>query len=47
MLEGTRWIVGVMNVLDEDPPYTELGSWYSTYNDPRQRFISLTARKSF
>jgi iron complex outermembrane recepter protein len=49
---GTRWTLGVLNVLNEEPAYsTGTGaisgaSFYNQYDDPRQRFIYLSIRKS-
>ena len=49
---GTRWTLGILNVMNEEPTYsTGTGSisgasFYNQYDDPRQRFIYLSIRKS-
>jgi iron complex outermembrane recepter protein len=50
---GTKWTVGVNNVLNEEPDFmTGLGtigsgqSFYNVYDDPRQRFVYLSINKS-
>lgn len=52
-LAATRWTVGVNNALNEMPAYvTGTGaanngsSFYSLYDDPRQRFVYVSVRKS-
>lgn len=49
---GTKWTLGILNVLNEKPAYsTGTGvisgaSFYNQYDDPRQRFVYLSIRKS-
>lgn len=51
-LGGTRWTLGILNVLNKEPAYsTGTGSisgasFYNQYDDPRQRFVYLSIRKS-
>jgi outer membrane receptor protein involved in Fe transport len=53
-LKASRWLngcqvtLGVLNVADRAPPLrTErINQWYSLFNDPRQRYVSLAIRKS-
>jgi iron complex outermembrane receptor protein len=48
LLSGMQWTLGCLNVLDKNPPYvTDLTSFYSRYEDPRQRFIYLNVKKTF
>jgi outer membrane receptor protein involved in Fe transport len=50
---GTQWIVGINNLADAEPPYvqnpgsTGFATYYSTYDDPRGRFLYLRIRKNF
>ncbi len=54
-LSATKWTVGVNNVLNDKPAFVTglSGSsnsgtgFYSTFDDPRQRFVYLQALKSF
>ncbi|MBI2513113.1 MAG: TonB-dependent receptor [Opitutae bacterium] len=53
ILAGTKWTLGVNNVLDEKPAFqTGIGTsfagsaFYSTYDDPRQRLVYLSIKKS-
>jgi hypothetical protein len=45
---GTQWILNVRNLLDRDPPFrSDAGAgFYSRYEDPRGRFVSLQIKKS-
>lgn len=43
----TRWTLGVRNVLNKEPAFrTDVYSYYSRYEDPRQRYITLSVKKS-
>jgi hypothetical protein len=45
---GTQWTLGCENLLNKEPAYrTDRFGFYSRYENPRQRFLSLQARKSF
>lgn len=50
---GTQWIVGCNNVADAEPPFVQnpgtqgFATYYSTYDDPRGRFLYLRIRKNF
>jgi iron complex outermembrane receptor protein len=48
-LSGTQFTLSILNVADRQPPLrTERSNqWYSLFNDPRQRYISLAIKKSF
>lgn len=52
-LQGTQWTVGVNNLLDNEPPYVfnpggqSFRSYYSTFDDPRGRYVYARIRKSF
>jgi iron complex outermembrane recepter protein len=44
---ATEFSLGVLNVLDRKPPmFTDNTGFYSRYNDPRQQFVYLQAKKS-
>ena len=44
----TKWTLGVRNVLDKVPAFrTDIYSYYSRYEDPRQRFVTIQVKKSF
>lgn len=44
---GTKWTLGVLNVLDEDPAFVADGSgFYDRTEDPRQRFVYVQIKKS-
>lgn len=51
--QGTRWTLGINNVLDAEPPYIanpgsgNFNSYYSPYDDPRGRYFYLRVRKTF
>lgn len=46
-LSGTRWTLGVLNVLNDKPTFVADGaSFYDGADDPRQRFIYLQVKKS-
>jgi iron complex outermembrane recepter protein len=48
MLAGTEWTLGANNVFDREPPYTTDGfAYYSSFNDPRMRFVYVRIKKSF
>lgn len=47
-LSNTKYTLGVRNVFDKVPAFrTDIYSYYSRYEDPRQRFVSLQVKKSF
>lgn len=54
IVSGTRWTVGVNNAFNDQPAFASgLGGlfgtgtgFYSTYDDPRQRYVYLQVRKS-
>lgn len=47
-LSGTRWTLGVLNVLNDKPTFVSDGvSFYDGADDPRQRFVYLQVKKSF
>lgn len=44
---GTKWTLGVINLLNDQPSLVTNGtSFYNTYDDPRQRFVYLQVKKS-
>jgi len=44
---ATEWRLGVLNVLDHEPPmYSDGTGYYSRYEDPRQRFVYVQIKKS-
>jgi outer membrane receptor protein involved in Fe transport len=46
-LGGTQWTLGIQNVLNKEPAYrTDRFGFYSRYEDPRQRYVSLQIKKS-
>ena len=46
-LYGTKWTLGVLNVLNEEPQFVSDGSaFYNSADDPRQRFVYLQVKKS-
>jgi len=47
-LNGSQIMLGILNVADRSPPLrTERNNqWYSLFNDPRQRYVSLSIKKS-
>ena len=50
--QSTKLTLGVKNLLDRDPPYTNLtsnflGGYDVSYGDPRGRFVYVTATHSF
>ncbi len=46
-LNDTKWTLGVRNVFDKEPAFrTDIYSYYSRYEDPRQRYVTLSVRKS-
>ncbi len=54
LLSATKWTLGINNVLNDEPAFVTSfsptgggSSFYSTYDDPRQRFIYLSVRKGF
>lgn len=52
-LQSTQWTLGVNNLMDEEPPYVlnpgsqNFRSYYSTFDDPRGRYVYFRVRKSF
>ena len=47
-VSGTRWTLGVLNVLNDKPHFVSDGtSFYDGSDDPRQRFVYLQVKKSF
>ena len=47
-VQGTRWTVGALNVLNDEPTSTSDSSqFYNGSDDPRQRFVYVQAKKSF
>lgn len=52
-VQGTQWTLGVNNLMDEEPPYVfnpggqNFRSYYSTFDDPRGRYVYFRMRKSF
>lgn len=48
-LNGCQITLGILNVADRRPPLrTERSNqWYSLFNDPRQRYVSLAVKKPF
>lgn len=53
LVQGTQWTLGVNNVFDNEPPYVlnpggqSFRSYYSTFDDPRGRYLYLRVKKSF
>lgn len=53
LLQGTQWTLGMNNVFDREPPYVfnpggqNFRSFYSTFDDPRGRYVYLRIRKTF
>lgn len=46
-LNGTEWTFGCENILNKEPAYrTDRFGFYSRYENPRQRFVSLQIKKS-
>ncbi len=48
-LGGTKFTLSVLNLFDRTPPLrTErTNQWYSLFNDPRQRYVTLGVKKAF
>jgi len=47
-LENTKVTLSVRNVLNKEPAFrTDIYSYYSRYEDPRQRYVTFTLKKSF
>ena len=47
-LADTQWTVSVRNVFNKEPAFrTDIFSYYSRYEDPRQRYVTLQIKKSF
>ena len=45
---GTKWTLGVLNVLNDKPTFVSDGySFYDGADDPRQRYVYVQIRKSF
>ncbi len=53
LLQGTQWTLGVNNIFDHEPPYVlnpggqNFRSYYSTFDDPRGRYVYCRIKKSF
>jgi len=46
-INDTKWTLSVRNVLNKEPAFrTDTYSFYSRYEDPRQRYITLQVKKS-
>lgn len=47
-IAGTRWTLGCLNVLDEEPSFVSdiQSAFYNRQVDPRQRFVYVQVRKS-
>lgn len=47
-VQGTQWTLNIRNLLDRDPPFRSdsLGGYYSRFDDPRGRFISVEIKKT-
>ena len=51
LMQGMQWTIGCNNLFNSRPPYVQnpggpIVSYYSTYDDPRGRFIYLRMKKS-
>ncbi len=52
-VQGTQWSLGVNNLFDNEPPYVfnpggqNFRSFYSTFDDPRGRYVYFKVKKSF
>lgn len=47
-IDDTKFTLSVRNVLNKEPEFrSDIYSYYSRYEDPRQRYVTLTAKKSF
>ena len=48
-LGGTKWTVNIRNLVDRDPRFrSDPGAgFYSRYEDPRGRFVTLTVAKTY
>lgn len=43
----TKWTISVRNLLNKEPAFrTDVYSYYSRYEDPRQRYVTLQVKKS-
>jgi len=46
-LSDTQWTLSVRNVFNKEPAFrTDIYSYYSRYEDPRQRYVTLQIKKS-
>ncbi len=46
-LGGTQWTLGCQNLLNKAPAYrTDRFGFYSRYEDPRQRFVSIQIKQT-
>ncbi len=46
-VQGTRWTLGVLNVLNDKPTFVSDGTgFYDASDDPRQRFVYVQIKKS-
>jgi hypothetical protein len=44
---GTKWTLGVLNVLNDTPAFTTDGyAFYNRSDDPRQRYVYVQIKKS-
>lgn len=47
-LNGTQWTIKCENILNKEPEYrTDRYGFYSRYESPRQRYVTLRVKKSF
>lgn len=45
--DDTKWTLGVRNILNKEPSFrTDVYSPYSRFEDPRQRYVTLSVKKS-
>jgi outer membrane receptor protein involved in Fe transport len=46
-VSGTQWTLGIENVLNKEPEFrTDRFGFYSRYENPRQRYVSFSIKKS-
>lgn len=46
-IAGTKWTLGALNIFNDEPSLVTNGtSFYNTYQDPRQRYVYLSIKKS-
>jgi outer membrane receptor protein involved in Fe transport len=47
-IAGTRWTIGALNILNDEPAFVSDGSsFYNGADDPRQRYVYVQIKKSF